>query len=59
VLPGVLLIGWIVVEAFLLEESSLLEPPYAAVGAATDAAGHRWLRNALRGDRWTTQRAGR
>jgi hypothetical protein len=41
----------LIVEALLLEESSFLEPLVAAIGAATVAAGHRWLSNALRTDR--------
>jgi hypothetical protein len=45
--PGNLLIGWIAVEALLLEDSSFLEPLYATLGAATVAAGCRWLRDAL------------
>jgi hypothetical protein len=56
VVSGGLLIGRITVEALLPDESSFLEPLYAAIGAATVAAGHRWLRNALHLDGHRTRR---
>jgi hypothetical protein len=56
VLSGGLLIGWILAEALILEESSFLEPLYAAIGAGTVATGYRWMSNGLRRHRRLIQK---
>jgi hypothetical protein len=43
IVSGGLMMGWILIEALVLDESSFLEPLYAAVGLGTAAAGYRWL----------------